>query len=124
MSAGADAARQALSRLRRRREELGHSQAKVAEVAGVNPSYVGLLERGERMPSLDVLCELGRAVGLSLPELFAASSKDTGASAEAAAIGAVIARWPAEHRRAAVRVVNEMDALLRAASTASRRKKK
>lgn len=70
------ATRRALERLRRRREELALSQAAVAEAAGVNPSYVGLLERGERVPSLDVLENLARAVGLTLGELFVATKSD------------------------------------------------
>lgn len=42
----------------------------------MNPSYVGLLERGERVPSLDVLENLARAVGLTLGELFVATKSD------------------------------------------------
>jgi len=112
MSTEKSAARRALERLRRRREELSLSQAALAEAVGVNPSYIGLLERGERVPSLDVLEGLARAVGMTLSELFASTKSDQ--PAEVAAIGTVLAAWPAAHRKAAVRVVREMDALLRA----------
>lgn len=115
MGAETNVTRQALLRLRKRREELGLSQAEVAETAGINPSYVGLLERGERIPSLEVLVELGGSVGLSLSELFAPSGrKDGGVPAESAAIGSILAKWPGEHRKAALRVIAEMDKLLRA----------
>lgn len=78
----------------------------------MNPSCVGLLERGERVPSLDVLEGLARAVGLTLSELFASTKSEQ--PAEVAAIGAVLASWPATHRKVAVRVVREMDTLLHA----------
>lgn len=112
---GENSVEQALQRLKQRREELDLSQAAVAETAGVNASYVGLLERGERVPSLDVLVELCKAVGLSLSEVFAAAAKNRGGETpEGEAICSIVRQWPSEHRKAALRVVREMDKLLRA----------
>ncbi|MDH5674857.1 MAG: helix-turn-helix domain-containing protein [Myxococcales bacterium] len=107
--------RRALERLRARRIELSLSQADVAEGAGVNASYVGLLERGERVPSLEVLASLCDALGLTMGELFApASPRDGATTREGSAIAAILAGWPAEHRPAALKVIREMNALLRA----------
>ena len=40
------------SRLRARREARGLSQAKLAELVDVTPNFIGLLERGEKMPTV------------------------------------------------------------------------
>jgi hypothetical protein len=67
------------------------------------------------VPSLDVLADLGDAVGLTLAELFTPQGgRGLELPAEVAAIGAIVGRWPAGHRKVAVRVVGEMDKLLRA----------
>ena len=48
--------------VRRRREELGRSQEAVANKADLHRNYIGLLERGLRTPSIEVVRKL--AVGL------------------------------------------------------------
>lgn len=55
--------------LREHRKALGMSQEDVAEKAGVHPTHVGLVERGQRTPSLDVASALAEAVGRSLSDL-------------------------------------------------------
>lgn len=113
MSAGARVARKALKRMKERREQLGLSQAALAEAVDVNTSYIGLLERGERVPSIDVLVELATALDLDLASLFADddSARST-EMAEVSRIRTLLAGWPAKHRKAAVRVVEEMGKLL------------
>jgi transcriptional regulator with XRE-family HTH domain len=55
--------------LREHRQALGLSQETVAAKAGVHPTHVGLVERGQRTPTLDVAAALAQAVGRSLSEL-------------------------------------------------------
>ena len=55
--------------LRDHRKSRGLSQERLAEKAGVHPTHVGLVERGERNPSLDVAASLAAALGLSLSEM-------------------------------------------------------
>jgi transcriptional regulator with XRE-family HTH domain len=55
--------------LRRRREANGLSQEALASQAGVHRNYIGLLERGQRMPSLLVIQRLAGALGTSMSEL-------------------------------------------------------
>ena len=103
-----------LRRLRQRREALGLSQAHVANLVDVNPSYVGLLERGERIPSLDVLLRMCAAVELTPAELFAdASPKPSKEPSETAQIRAILRSWSPVHRRAAVQVLHQMDKMRR-----------
>ena len=56
--------------LRRSRERAERSQAAIAEHAGVHPNYVSLLERGLRVPSLDVFLRLAGALSVGAPTLI------------------------------------------------------
>ena len=56
--------------IRERRKELGLSQEALAGEAALDRTYVGGLERGERNPTLKVLCKLSTALQLSLGELM------------------------------------------------------
>jgi len=55
--------------LRRHRETAGLSQEALAERAGVHPTYVGLVERCRRNPSLNVAQSFAIALGVSLSKL-------------------------------------------------------
>jgi transcriptional regulator with XRE-family HTH domain len=57
--------------LRRRREAAGFSQEALAARAGLHRNYVGLLERGERMPSILVAQQLASALDTTMSELLA-----------------------------------------------------
>jgi transcriptional regulator with XRE-family HTH domain len=56
--------------LRRHREAMKLSQESLAEKAGLHPTYIGLVERGLRNPSLNVSKSLASALGLSLSKLI------------------------------------------------------
>jgi transcriptional regulator with XRE-family HTH domain len=47
------------------------SQEKLAFEAGLSLTYIGEIERGEKMPSLDTIARIAKAVGLSGSELLA-----------------------------------------------------
>lgn len=57
--------------LRCRREEAGLSQEALAAQANLHRNYVGLLERGQRMPSILVVQQLAVALGTTMSELLA-----------------------------------------------------
>ena len=62
---------QALGRnLRRRREDLGLSQEKFAEILGYHRTYAGALERGEKNLSLQSLETLAAALETDPRELL------------------------------------------------------
>ena len=56
--------------LRTLRKTRGWSQEVLAEKAGLHPTYIGGIERGERNPSLINLVRLAKALRLSLSELM------------------------------------------------------
>lgn len=59
--------------LRRIRQDLGWSQERLADEAGLHRTYIGGIEREERNVSLDNIEKLAHAVGKSVPELVTPS---------------------------------------------------
>jgi transcriptional regulator with XRE-family HTH domain len=47
----------------------GLSQEKLAERAGLHPTYVSMVERGVRKPTLDVAARIAKALKVGLPKL-------------------------------------------------------
>lgn len=56
--------------MRRLRIERGWSQAELAEKLDVSVGYVGLLERGRRLPAVGMLVEIADALGASLDQII------------------------------------------------------
>lgn len=48
----------------------GVSQEKLAEAAGLHPTYVSMVERGIRNPTLDVAARIAKALKVTLPRLI------------------------------------------------------
>ena len=56
--------------LRRKRNALGLSQESLAAKAQVHPTYVGLIERGKRSPTLRIAEKLAHALGTNIQSLL------------------------------------------------------
>jgi transcriptional regulator with XRE-family HTH domain len=56
--------------VRNRRMAAGLSQEKLADGAGLHPTYVSMVERGVRNPTLDVSARIAKALKVSLPKLI------------------------------------------------------
>ena len=56
--------------LRKRREELGLTQQKLADIAELTVTAVAMIERGERAPNLDTAARLCWALGMAAGELY------------------------------------------------------
>jgi transcriptional regulator with XRE-family HTH domain len=56
--------------VRRKRLAAGHSQEALSELAGLHRTYVGLLERGRRMPSILVAKKIAEALGTTKADLL------------------------------------------------------
>lgn len=67
--------------VREERLKYNLTQEKLAESVGISPSYMGLVERGERIMSVETLVKLSVALGVSTDTLLKASlenaKKDT-----------------------------------------------
>jgi DNA-binding XRE family transcriptional regulator len=59
--------------LRKARQETGLTQEELAWAAGVDRTFIGLLENGKRQPSLSVICALAYCIGHTPESLVAAA---------------------------------------------------
>lgn len=57
--------------VRKTRQEAGLSQEELAHRAGLDRSYIGGVERGERNPTLIVIAKIANGLGITLSQLFA-----------------------------------------------------
>ena len=57
-------------RIRTLREQKKLTQQTLAEKAGIDPKYVGQIERAKTNPSINMLANIASALGISLPEMF------------------------------------------------------
>ncbi len=69
----------AVRRVRLRRRQ---SQEDLAHESGLDRSYVGGIERGDRNPTLAAIAKLARGLGVSLGDLFAECDAARGNSSE------------------------------------------
>ena len=63
------------SAVRTRRTAAGISQEKLAERSGLHPTYISMVERGVRKPTLDVASRIAKALKVSLPLLIEEAQK-------------------------------------------------
>ena len=57
-------------RLRLRRQELGYSQELTSEKAGLHPTYIGQVERGEKNATIESIEKICIALDFPLEDLF------------------------------------------------------
>lgn len=57
-------------RIRQRRLELGYSQEYTSEKAGVHPTYIGQVERGEKNATIESIEKICIALDYPMEELF------------------------------------------------------
>lgn len=57
-------------RLRLRRQELGYSQELTSEKAGLHPTYIGQVERGEKNATIESIEKICLALDLPMEDLF------------------------------------------------------
>lgn len=57
-------------RIQEIRKSKGLSQEDLSELIGLTKNYIGLLERGQRNPSLKTLTHIAQALGTSMKSLF------------------------------------------------------
>lgn len=58
------------ARLQQLRKKQGLTQEDLADAIGVDHSYMGFVERGERNPTLDKISKLANALKVKLSDLF------------------------------------------------------
>ena len=57
-------------RVAKLRKDAGYSQEQFAFKCNVDRTYIGVVERGEKSPTLNTIEKIARALGISKNELF------------------------------------------------------
>ena len=57
-------------RIRKRRNQAGLTQEQLAEKAGMHPTYIGQLERGEKNATLESAAKIAIGLGITMSGLF------------------------------------------------------
>ena len=56
--------------IRLRRKNAGYTQERLAEMVDLNPKYLGEIERGEKIISIEALLRIAKAVKTPIREFF------------------------------------------------------
>ena len=59
------------------RKERGLSQEELAFCAGISRSYMGVIERGEKSPSIDTIAKVAKGLKVSIGDLFTFDERDS-----------------------------------------------
>jgi len=95
--------------IRRVRTEKRWNQAELAERAGLSENYIGNIERGEKLPSLETFIVLVNALGTSA-DILLADVLDTGYQVKNTLYAEKLAALPQQER---ARIYDVIDTLLR-----------
>ncbi len=68
--------------VRTRRMAAGLSQEELAERADLHPTYISMVERGVRNPTLDAAARIAKALKVGLPKLVEEAQQQRGNSAK------------------------------------------
>lgn len=80
----ADIARAFGAAVRALRTERGFSQESLANLADIERSHMGKVERGEHMPTLAIVFKIARGLGCSAAEVMGRAEEELGAEAQPA----------------------------------------
>jgi transcriptional regulator with XRE-family HTH domain len=58
------------------REKRGVSKYALSQKSGVSPQMIGYIEKGERNPTLEVVCRLADALGIELATLMRQAERE------------------------------------------------
>ncbi len=94
-------------RIRMCREDRAWSQEALAEAVGISVTYVGMIERGEKVPRLETFVKIATALGVSADPLLA-DVLPTAAKAEMSAMSEKIHALSEDERSRIYEVVETM----------------
>lgn len=58
------------SRIKAQRKKNNLSQEKLAELSGLNTSYIGQIERGDKNPSIETIYKIAKSLKIDISTLF------------------------------------------------------
>ena len=90
-------------RLRQQRSRRGYSQERLAELAGLHPTYIGQIERGEKNLTVESLSKITQALGVPMSQLLEKLMARRGRTAMPCGPMSCSAPWPSRGRKSSIR---------------------
>jgi transcriptional regulator with XRE-family HTH domain len=87
------------------RDAVQMSRELAAEKSGITASYLGEVERGEKWPSLEIICAIAAALSVSPSEFFEFESQETDPSILIEKLHRIIGNCTTEQQQQALRVL-------------------
>ncbi len=87
------------------REALHVSRELAAEKSGITANYLGEVERGEKWPSLEIICAIAAALNVSLSTFFEFETQETDPGVLIQMLHRVIEKRTIEQQQQALRVL-------------------
>jgi transcriptional regulator with XRE-family HTH domain len=81
------------------------SRELAAEKSGITASYLGEVERGEKWPSLEIICAIGAALNVSPSVFFEFEAQETDAAILIQKLHRIIENRTTEQQQQALRVL-------------------
>lgn len=89
------------------------SQESLSMSAGLNPSYIGILERGEKCPTIDTLYKICEALGISVCEILNFEENEHTSESEAKfRIEKVLDKLPASKQIKIAEIIESLASML------------
>ena len=95
-------------RVRELRKRKRLTQAELAEKAGIDPKYIGQIERGETNPTVRLLANIAQALDISLAELFTFPQEVREEEFEDIRVLDIVRDKPPEMRKMMLRIIKVM----------------
>ena len=92
-------------KIRAIREALNISREQAAEKSGITTSYLGEVERGEKWPSLEIICAIATALSVSPPIFFEFEAQETDPGILVQKLHRIIENRTTEQQQQALRVL-------------------
>ena len=94
-------------RIRQFRVERKMRQEDLAEKTGLSANYIGMVERGEKIPSLETFIHIANALSISA-DMLLADVLDTGYAVKSSLFSDKISKLPANEREKIYAVIDTM----------------
>jgi len=95
-------------RVRELRKRKRLTQTELAEKAGIDPKYIGQIERGETNPTVRLLANIAQALDISLAELFTFPQEVEEEEFEDIRVLDIVRNKPPEMRKMMLRIIKVM----------------
>ena len=87
------------------REAVHMSRELAAEKSGITANYLGEVERGEKWPSLEIICAIATALGISPQIFFEFEAQETDAGVLIQKLHRIIENRTTEQQQQALRIL-------------------